>query len=212
MSIVVPDSSQQRRRGRIYPAAVPVAIVLAAVIIQASPLLLNVLEYNRQAIASGQWWRLITCHMTHWSWHHAACDLSAFGVLWWMTGSSLRRTVTMTVTAAAVIGVAMLITTPDILIYRGMSGVGYALFGAVLASARGSDRTLRLCVLCFVAARVIFETTTSIGSFWLPDNIVVVGVTHSSGLMTGVLFALAWGFANRAKFSGCSDCDADTPD
>ncbi len=38
-------------------------------------------QYHREAILTGQWWRLFTGHWTHWNADHAAWDLAMFAVL-----------------------------------------------------------------------------------------------------------------------------------
>jgi membrane associated rhomboid family serine protease len=86
------------------PAAVTVIFALIAVLGLASDSATFALEASRAAIADGQWWRLATGHVTHWSANHLFWDLLMFVAL----GATLecrnrRRFVALLAASAATI-------------------------------------------------------------------------------------------------------------
>jgi rhomboid family GlyGly-CTERM serine protease len=94
----------------------------------------ELLQYDRVAIAGGQWWRVLTCHFVHWSADHLLWDALAFAILLAMCGTrDLRRTLATVGLSALTIPLAIMIFLPQMQTYRGLSGIDSALFG--LASA-----------------------------------------------------------------------------
>jgi hypothetical protein len=67
----------------LVPAAVACVPALIAIAVFLSPTLSTVLQFDRAALASGQVWRILTCHWTHWSADHLLWDAVAFAVLAW---------------------------------------------------------------------------------------------------------------------------------
>ena len=56
-------------------------LALSAVVLYLTPELASWATFDRTAIASGQLWRLITGHWTHWSAEHLGWDLLVFAVV-----------------------------------------------------------------------------------------------------------------------------------
>lgn len=172
-------------------------VVVAAGLVQACPAAREALEFDRRAVAGGQVWRLVTCHLTHWSWVHLAWDMGSLVALCWIVRRRGRLVLMVAVAASGAIGLAVYALAPDIAAYRGMSGVNYALLGwALLEPNPGPDRRLRIARLALLAAtvaKVAHEWTTSASLPWvqLPDGIAVVAAAHAAGLAVGVLAALA---------------------
>src|SRR5262245_5811857 len=55
-------------------AAIMAALVLA-------PGLASAFQMDRNSLAAGEWWRLLTCHLVHWNAQHALWDVAVFAVL-----------------------------------------------------------------------------------------------------------------------------------
>ena len=172
-------------------------VVVAAALVQACPAAQAVLEFDRRAVAGGQVWRLVTSHLTHWSWVHLAWDMGSLVTLCWIVRRRERLVLTVAAAASVAIGLAVYALAPDIGVYRGMSGVNYALLGwALLEPNAEPDRQLRIARLALLAttvAKVAHEWTTSASLPWvqLPDGVTVVAAAHAAGLAIGVLAALA---------------------
>src|SRR4051812_18393576 len=87
------------------------------------------LQFDRSAIAAGQWWRLFTGHLTHWGSEHLAWDLLVFfalGVICETTDR--RRFVTVLGAPSLVIALSVWALLPHAQTYRGLSGLDTALF------------------------------------------------------------------------------------
>jgi rhomboid family GlyGly-CTERM serine protease len=88
------------------------------------------LQYDRAAIAAGEWWRIVTCHFTHWSADHFAWNILVFAILSGACELTSRRRFVLTMCASIIlIPLAMFTFQPQFLTYRGLSGLDSALFG-----------------------------------------------------------------------------------
>lgn len=63
-----PARARLGRWGR--AAAVPAAVLAVALASQVLPAARTALQFDRAAISAGQWWRLVSCHLTHFGWPH----------------------------------------------------------------------------------------------------------------------------------------------
>ncbi|BBO35984.1 rhombosortase [Lacipirellula parvula] len=111
------------------------AIVGMGVVAWATPLAGEGWEFNRQAIANGEWSRLLTGHLVHWNFDHLLWDAATFLVLgvaclW----RSVGRTAATLLAAAVAISGAIFFLQPEIETYRGLSGLDSALFTLLVAS------------------------------------------------------------------------------
>src|SRR5579863_6032427 len=132
-------------------------LVLVAVSLQFATALAEQLQYDRGALASGQWWRLVTCHFVHWSSDHLFWDVLAFGVLAWISEKSNRRELLRCVALSAVlIPLTLYWVVPGLPTYRGLSGIDSALFALVatrmLRQAVAERDWLRTSAASLVAA------------------------------------------------------------
>ena len=80
-AILTAPMPRQRRSLRL-PSA-PLTAALCAVIgaVFLFPAAAASLEFDRDAVAAGQWWRLLTSHLTHWGRQHLMWDLAVFALL-----------------------------------------------------------------------------------------------------------------------------------
>jgi rhomboid family GlyGly-CTERM serine protease len=151
---------------------VPCASLLFVLVAAAASLVPGVaerLQFDRAAIAGGQWWRLVTSHFVHWSSEHLFWDLLAFAVLGWLCERDHVRAFLRCVAYSAVlIPLVLAWATPDMTAYRGLSGIDSALF-ALLAVRVGHQAVaekdgLKLGIAGVVAAgfaaKVGFELLT----------------------------------------------------
>jgi len=176
-------------------AACLAALALAVLVIETWPGAQAALEFDRAAVAAGQWWRLASGNLVHHGWGHLAADLAAFILLCWMAPGRLRYTVLLAVLAALAVGVsACLWGGADT--YRGLSGINYGLLAyALVAMAvrrRGWPAAGLVALLLVVIAKTAIETATGrlLVNVCLPDGVLVVGVAHLAGLAVGIAAAL----------------------
>lgn len=118
----------------------------------------NALVLDREAVASGQWWRLLSGHLVHWNAAHLWMNIAALA-LWvllcprawpWWSWSLLVSF------AAIFVSLGLLLVSP-LDRYAGFSGVMHGLFVLGLAAAgREGDRIAIGCLL-YLLAKVVVE-------------------------------------------------------
>jgi len=193
-------------RRSIVPGGVLTAIAaLAAVVIQLSPAAQAILQFDRHAIAAGQYWRLVTCHLVHWGWGHLAGDISALVLLCVAIGPrrGWRFSLAASGGMAAAIALAVLVFDDGTAVYRGMSGVNYALLAWAIVKRTGAANrhaaagyTLLLAAL---GVKVVMDAAVGdlMPAVGLPEGIALVGVAHVAGFSVAILAAAAMHLAGH---------------
>ncbi len=195
----------------------PLLLTVAAVLLAfAFPTLSERLQYDHIAIAQGEWWRFLTSHLTHWTGNHLLWDLVMFVAL---AISALRisklRTYGTLLAAGILIPIAVWIFQPEMIHYRGLSGLDSALFVFVLLelikkqSTKIQSSMLWLMLISFVA-KVFYEFITGNTLFVqsMGANISGVPLAHLVGGITGVLFA---SIITGTTFSNIIKCSVGRP-
>ncbi len=180
---------------------ITVAVVILTVLVQAWPGLPAALQFERAAIAGGQWWRVLTGHLTHWSAGHLFWDLAAFAVLGRLCERRGRgRFVVCLLVSAGGITAAFHFLHPELTAYRGLSGVDSALFGLAVTvlwrEARRRDdcptQWLFGAAALLFCAKIAYEIGTRSFVFVAnPDGrMTPVPVVHAVGFLIGAACAL----------------------
>jgi rhomboid family GlyGly-CTERM serine protease len=134
-------------------APVTLALLLCSLAAFFSPQLSTALQWDREAIAAGEIWRVITGHFVHWDGEHLFWDAAMFAVLGCLLEIRYRRAFLACLGSAALaISAAIWIFQPELATYRGLSGLDTALFAMLAAdllleSRRGAERSLRAVAL-----------------------------------------------------------------
>lgn len=123
------------------PARLPAAIGIIALLLEALPGAGELLEFDRERILAGEFWRTLTGQVVHWSESHLLWNVVGAGLLaigfrelparfWAIAGSA----------AALGIATGLLLETPPLDEYRGLSGVLYGwLVAALLARSAAHE-------------------------------------------------------------------------
>ena len=104
------------------------------------------LAFDRAAISSGEYWRLLTAHLTHLSWQHLLYNLAGLSVITYLVGPTLKAgewAVTWSL-AMPTISAGLWFWQPDLAWYVGLSGVLHALLGAGLVARKARQRGLEV--------------------------------------------------------------------
>ncbi len=172
----------------------PVLAVVASIVIQCWPAAQTALQYDRNAISIGQYWRLATGHLVHWGWRHLAGDISALILLCWaISPRGGWKNILAALGGAVLISLAIMTLAPGTGIYRGMSGVNYGLLAwAVLARLAASPKRAAACYAALLAAlttKVCLDLTAPglIPNVGLPEGIALTGIAHTAGFYAAVL-------------------------
>ena len=154
-----------------------------------------IFQYDSRRIAAGQWYRLLTCHLPHWTTSHLGWSLMTFAVL--ASLCEIRgqlRTLCCTIISAVLIPLSLLFAQPSLTTYRGLSGIDSALFVLLAVQlARSVPSMGRIVALALIAflAKVGFELLTGHTLFADPGGrFVPVPLAHLSGAVVGLLCAM----------------------
>ena len=155
--------------------------------------------YDRGRIAGGELWRLITGHWTHWTSQHLGWDVLAFAVLLPLCWIASRRRTCWTLASACVLIPAVIFAAlPQLVEYRGLSGLDSALFVMLAttllrrewnARAWPSTAVFAIALVGF-AVKLGFELSTGQAVFVESNGFVPVPLAHIVGGLCGVAAAL----------------------
>lgn len=159
---------------------------------------------------AAQPWRLATGHLVHWSADHLAWDWVVFVGLGWMAERQvgrLRVAVTLGLAAVAIsLGAPLL--TPELTVYRGLSGLDAALFGLLaarcLSQPECAARLVGALALTGLAGKVVWEMATGTPVFLTGmEGVFVVPAAHLIGGLVGVVVGHIWRFPETARLHRC---------
>lgn len=148
------------------------------------------LELDREAVARGEVWRLITGHWTHWTPDHLLWDSLAFLVLAVLceTRISRARLVAAVLGSALAVSAGVWFALPEIGRYRGLSGIDSALFVLLAASLRSPLGGLALAAFLGKSA---WEVWTGATLFTAAGSFVPVPLAHLIGGACGLCIGIA---------------------
>jgi rhomboid family GlyGly-CTERM serine protease len=174
--------------------APPLALIFVILALHLIPHASSLLEFDRAALAHGELWRIFTGHFVHFDTSHLVWDTGAFALLaWLLPARSPRRWFVHVVGAALFISAGVWLLQPRFEIYRGLSGVDCALFGALLverlrAARRERDR-LALAIVALAATGFVAKS----GIELLRDAPVFAAAGAYSPVPLAHLLGAIWG-------------------
>jgi len=173
---------------------------LAAAVLSHWPAATAALQFDREAVAAGQLWRLIACHWTHWTDDHLIWDLIVYlGLGWTCVLMNPRATARTLALASLLVGAGVWLLLPEMTRYRGLSGLDSALFVLLalqLAARLPANRRLLIhaALLAFLA-KTAYEAATAATLFAASgDAFIPVPAAH---LLGGLAALLALAVARR---------------
>lgn len=176
-------------------------LVALAILAAWQPILAAAMELDRAALQHGELWRLFTGHVAHWSGEHLFWDVIVFTVVGIVCERRSRsRYVCCLLVAAFTIGAGVLTVCPELLKYRGLSGVDCALFACLLADLtterwrKGQPVGVLLLLGVTLIAKIIWELGTGGALFVQSDVMVPVPESHAIGAVAGVAVAILRSF------------------
>lgn len=186
---------------RAWPAAaerlisVTLPLSLISVIIWAAPGTADELQLDTSRVAAGEFWRIVTCHFTHWSASHLLWDWIAFVLLGRLCDRrSPNRLLACLAGAAVAVPLAVGLCRPE-MVYRGLSGLDSALFTLLTIlllrerAGRGhpSGMVAPLCMLLAFTAKVAYEYMSGGAIFVTDADMVPVPLAHVVGGLIGFI-------------------------
>lgn len=168
---------------------------LAVLLYAAGPAAVEALRYDRDAILSGQAWRLATGHLVHADAPHLGWNLAGLALVWFLFARdySVRQWLAILFASTLAIDLGFLLLEPGLAWYVGFSGVLHGCMAAGLVAWLASGRDLLgVLVTALFVAKLAWEhfvgpLPLTAESISLP----VIYEAHSYGAAGGALAGVA---------------------
>jgi rhomboid family GlyGly-CTERM serine protease len=163
----------------------------------------GLLRYQRDALAAGQWWRLLTAHWVHLGAAHAWFNVAGLALLWAMLARHYtpRQWLLIALAAMTAIDAGLWFLQPALAWYVGASGLLHGLWAAG-AIAECRVRAWHSCLLLLALLLKLAYEQYSGASAVLPDMPVVLsahGYGAAGGALAALGIAIAAGAAGRRR-------------
>lgn len=119
------------------------------------------LQFDRDAIAQGEWWRLISSQFIHYGVYHLLMNAAALiiiNVALWRDAAVKSYLITLFVCLAGT-GIGLWFFDPDLFFYTGLSGALHGLIVAGLLFTLKQTPAINAVALLAVWGKVIYEHT-----------------------------------------------------
>jgi rhomboid family GlyGly-CTERM serine protease len=158
------------------------------------PLISCMLEFDRDKILAGEWWRLWSGHVVHYSWQHMLVNVAAIFLLTAIMEKlfSWKRIIALLILAAPVISIGLLIFNPHLYVYRGASSLVTFLIALVACLIWEKEkRIFSLLAISLLALKIISEAI-HLKQDWsgMPLGIEVTWQAHALGFCLALLAVL----------------------
>jgi rhomboid family GlyGly-CTERM serine protease len=195
-----PVSAPRLRLGGLAGGGLTLALAACAAIAWLVPGADGGLAYDRDALAAGELWRILTGHWVHWSRGQFLWNVGTFLVLGLVCEARGRlRFATCVLGAALAVPAAVFVLVPEMNHYGGLSGIESALFALAavdLIRERWSrmDRTAAVLGIALglgFVCKIAWEMATG-GAVFAGDlgpGVAPVPVAHMAGAAVGIVAA-----------------------
>ncbi len=160
------------------------------------------LEYQRQAISSGQWWRLLSAHLVHLNLTHLLMNSAALIVIWGLVSPATSNTRCWTIIAISMLGISLslILWNPNLVWYVGLSGVLHGLVVAAIYSLLKQNHRI-FAILLFSGLCLKLVTEQRYGSSMSVTASIIGGPVivdaHFYGAIIGLIVVAVIGMIDR---------------
>jgi rhomboid family GlyGly-CTERM serine protease len=152
------------------------------------------LRYERELIAQGEWWRLVTGHIVHLGWQHLALNVMGLALMWalFLPDYGWRAWLWILLGSMIAIDAGFFFIERDVRWYVGLSGVLHGVMAAgTLAYARRREPGAWI-LLPFLVGKLIYEQLVGTMPYSLDSaGGPVVVDAHLYGALGAALVVLA---------------------
>ena len=175
-------------------------IAVVTIVIFAFPALTSSLQLDFASVRSGQWWLVLSGHLTHYDGQHLFWDLLMFVVLGAICERQNRKLFgVFLIVMATTVSLTVMFACNGISEYRGLSGIDTGLFAwltltQLRSSLAGRDRYFAAFWATsglLLIGKLGFEMITGDILFVQADGFKPMLESHLSGAAVGALVALA---------------------
>lgn len=179
-------------------------MVGSALLVYRFPHLGALLAYDRQAILAGEWWRLGTAPLVHFSASHLGWNSLILGAAGWAVEAlGYRHFWLVCAVAALAPGMVYILAAPELAVYGGLSGlasgaVAYLCLGNLFT--KGPNRVLWMAILLLMVGKIMAEVSLDVPLFARPDGVPfrALPLVHAAGFV-GAACAMLWTVRSRGR-------------
>jgi rhomboid family GlyGly-CTERM serine protease len=148
------------------------------------------LRYDRDALAAGQWWRLLTAHVIHLGFEHALLDMAGLALMWALFARDYPWRGWLLILGLSVLGVdaGLWLLSSTTQWYVGSSGVLHGVLAAGAVAHLRSRQPDGWVLALFLVGKLVYEQ--SAGALPLTAGGAVIVDAHLYGAVAGALAAL----------------------
>lgn len=175
---------------------VTLLVVICTLLASLIPTLGSFLELDFQLASAGQWWRMITGHLTHFGGQHLFWDLLMFMVLASLCEMQNRRSFAVLLALMGmVVSGTVFFCCNDVACYRGLSGIDTGLFVWFVGDQyrlcrKSGDHRIAIfwgSMMTLLLGKLIFEMFTGQLLFVRVEGFKPLVESHVSGGFAGLL-------------------------
>ncbi len=158
----------------------------------------SLLRFARHEILAGQVWRMLTAHFVHANFLHGLLNLTAFGIIMHSFGHKLGlwQWLVCGALCCLVISVALLLFSPSVLGYAGLSGVLHGLFALGAVMCFFADSRLYGVALAALVVKLVHEQLPGFDVHYMAE------VTGGAVIVDAHLYGSVAGSLIGAFYSG----------
>ena len=189
-----------RAEWRRHRATALIFVIAVLCLIQAQgPRVVAELRYERAAVATGEWWRILTGQLVHLDATHLAMNVAALVLLWclYIGDARPREWLLMALGAALAVGLGLWFLEPGIGWYVGISGALHGLWAGGGIACRKRWPLESGVTLALLVGKLGLEVWYGPVSGLLGASLTVVTAAHRYGALGGAAVALALGAWRR---------------
>jgi rhomboid family GlyGly-CTERM serine protease len=152
------------------------------------------LRYERELIAHGEWWRLITGHIVHLGWTHLALNVMGLALMWalFLPDYGWRAWTLILLSSLIAIDAAFFFIERDVRWYVGLSGVLHGVMAAGTLAYLTRREPGAWILLPFLTGKLIYEQLVGTMPYSLDSaGGPVVVDAHLYGVLGAVVAVLA---------------------
>jgi rhomboid family GlyGly-CTERM serine protease len=160
--------------------------LIAALALGGEPVLLA-LRFDRDAVAAGEAWRLLSAHFVHLGAQHVLADGAGLVLLWALFARALVPRDWAWVLAASLVAIdaGLWWLTPGIAWYAGISGLLHGAWAAGAAAGTARREPLAVVLLLVLVAKLAWEDLH--GTSLVTEGFPVVTTAHLHGAAGAIL-------------------------
>jgi rhomboid family GlyGly-CTERM serine protease len=148
------------------------------------------LRYDRDGLAAGQWWRLLSAHLIHLGFEHAGLDIAGLALMWALFARDYSWRGWLLILGLSVAGVdaGLWLLSSTTQWYVGSSGVLHGVLAAGTAAHLRSRQPDGWVLALFLVGKLLYEQGA--GALPLTAGGAVIVDAHLYGAVAGALAAL----------------------